>query len=246
MSNRPLLLDLFCGAGGAAMGYYRAGFDVVGVDIKPQPHYPFTFIQGDALDAMRRLLDGERIGKLGMAGHNWFGLKNISAVHASPPCQFGTGVQALGIARNGSYPEHVNLIPQTRELLEEAGLPYVIENVGGARRNLRSPIMLCGKYFGLHVYRHRYFECVPFLLMPAHIAHKDQTPSAGNGISQKGFISICGTGGVKGMKAHEIVEYWQWAIGIDWTDDRHELAEAIPPAYTEFIGRQLMEVIKHG
>lgn len=227
--TKPLLYDLFCKAGGCSKGYMDAGFYVIGVDINPQPRYiGDEFVQMDALEFLQQLLDGL-----------W---PEPTAITASPPCQFGTGVQNLGKARNGNYPIHLNLIPQTRELLIKTGKPYVIENVAGARKHLINPTMICGSQFDLKVYRHRYFESNVFLQSCPHYPHKDSTPSAGNGKSPKGFISVCGTGGVRGMKAQEIVEYWSMAMGIDWMN-RAELAEAIPPAYTRFIGEQLMRVI---
>jgi len=130
--QRPLMLDLFCGAGGAAMGYYRAGFDVVGVDREAQPHYPFRFVQADALT---------------------FPLDGFDAIHASPPCQ------AFTMYRNNAShvrQDHPDLIAPTRERLEAGGVPYVIENVPGAP--LRDPITLCGTALGLPVRRHRLFE----------------------------------------------------------------------------------------
>jgi DNA (cytosine-5)-methyltransferase 1 len=126
---RPRLLDLFCGAGGAAMGYHRAGFDVVGVDILPRPSYPFTFLQGDALEA-------------DFAG--------FDAVHASPPCQRYIRSGNVDRAR------HPDLLGPTRELLEASGLPWAIENVPGAP--MRPDVVLCGSIFGLDVRRHRWFE----------------------------------------------------------------------------------------
>jgi DNA (cytosine-5)-methyltransferase 1 len=218
------LLDLFCKAGGAGMGYYRAGFEVTGVDLEPQPRYPFEFHQADALEFLAE------------HGHEF------DVIHASPPCQAYSAAQHLGRARNGDYPEHPDLIGSTQELIYPTGRPFVIENVSGARSKLGASIMLCGLTFGLKVYRHRYFEVSPYMLAPAHIAHNDQTPSAGNGKSPKGFISVCGSGGVRGMNAGEILEYWSYAMGIDWMT-RDELAEAIPPAYTEWIGRHLIEAL---
>ena len=117
-------LDLFCGAGGASMGLHRAGFDVVGVDIVPQKHYPFTFIQADALT---------------------FPLDGFDFVWASPPCQFASVLTAQ------HRHKHSNLIPAIRERLQAAGVPYLIENVAGARSHLRNPIMLCGSMFGLQI-----------------------------------------------------------------------------------------------
>ena len=128
---RPLLLDLYCGAGGAAEGYHDAGFEVVGVDIRPQPNFPYTFIEGDALEALSVLLAGQ-----GISGYL---LSDFDAVHASPPCQAHSDLQKQ------SKIEYADLIPQTRELLKLTGLPYVIENVEGAP--LVDPIVLCGTMF---------------------------------------------------------------------------------------------------
>lgn len=215
------LLDLFCKAGGCSVGYHRAGFEVTGVDIEPQPNYPFKFIQMDAIEFLKTQ-----------------DLSKYDVITASPPCQKYSGIQGLAQARNGGYKEHVDLVDPTRELLIKSGKPYVIENVVGAP--LINPITLCGSMFpGLKVYRHRLFESNVYLMQPPHVPHRDSTPSAGNGISPKGFISICGTGGVRGMKAQEIIDYWSMAMGIDWMN-RKELAQAIPPAFTEYIGLQLM------
>jgi DNA (cytosine-5)-methyltransferase 1 len=227
--SRPKLLDLFCRAAGAGVGYHRAGFDVTGVDILPQASHPanglfgeegMRFICADALDYLR----------------DYGGC--YDAIHASPPCQAFSRVQSLGKARNGSYSEHPDLVEPTRELLLAAGKPYVMENVPGAP--LRNPSMLCGSMFPpLRVYRHRIFETNWPLMSPPHAPHRDKTPSAGNGISPKGFISVCGAGGVRGMTEPEITRYWQMAMGIDWMG-RNDLAQAIPPAFTRFIGDQML------
>jgi DNA (cytosine-5)-methyltransferase 1 len=137
---KPRILDLFCGAGGASAGYARAGFDVVGVDLNPQPRYPFEFHQADALT---------------------FPLDGFDAIHASPPCQ------AYSTMRRGLWKdrEHPDLIAPIRDRLIGADVPYVIENVEGARRLLVNPVLLCGTMFGLgtkegnQLRRHRYFEC---------------------------------------------------------------------------------------
>jgi len=218
------LLDGYCGAGGAAMGYHWAGFEVVGVDVAPQPHFPFEFHLGDAIEYIHE------------HGHEF------DVIHTSPPCQAYSTVRHLGQARNGEYPSHADLILPTRDALLATRKPYIIENVGGARRELHDPIMLCGKEFGLKVYRHRWFESNIPLTAPEHIKHGDSTPSAGNGVSPKGFISVCGMGGVRGMKADEIVSYWSMAMGIDWMS-RKEMTQAIPPTYTEYIGLQLMRYL---
>lgn len=219
--SRCLLLDLYCKAGGASQGYYDAGFDVVGVDIEPQPNYPFEFIQADAL---------EYLAQYGFI---------YDVIAASPPCQRNSRLKALTTARNGDYPKssEIDLIAPTRELCIKLGKPYVIENVVGAP--LINPVMYCGSMFPeLRVYRHRLFESNVPIVAPIHYPHRDTTPSAGNGVSPKGFISVCGTGGVKGMTSTEIVEYWSMAMGIDWMN-RKELSQAIPPAFTEHIGLQI-------
>jgi DNA (cytosine-5)-methyltransferase 1 len=215
------VLDLFCKGGGCSVGYHRAGFEVEGVDIELQPHYPFKFQQMDALE----FLDTQDLSRFDL-------------IHASPPCQKFSQLQYLGAARNGSYKEHVDLVQPIRERLKRIGKPYVIENVVGAP--LLNSVVLCGSMFGLKVYRHRCFETSMFLWAPEHVPHDDKTPSAGQGISPKGFISVCGTGGVRGFnKDRPVLDYWKMAMGIDWMD-RAELAQAIPPAYTEWIGQQIL------
>lgn len=197
------------------MGYHRAGFDVVGVDVKPQPSYPFTFHQADALDfcrAQAHLFD---------------------AIHASPPCQrYSIGRH---IHHNGH--DHPDLVDPTRQELERARLPWVIENVMGAP--LHRPIMLCGLMFGLKVLRHRVFESSEMLLGPAHPRHrKGNLTNSHKGYStgSHGFVTVAGNNFVREAGAK--------AMGIDWMRRREELAQAIPPAYTEFIGRQLLSRIQ--
>ena len=220
------LLDLFCGAGGAGMGYHRAGFEVVGVDIAPQPRYPFEFHQSDALEYLAGLI---------MSGDIYY----YDAVHLSPPCQANTQLASIWRAVEGyDYDvRHIDLIAQSRELVQAADRPYVLENVVGAA--LVNPIMLCGTFFGLRVYRHRLFETSWFMLAPSHVPHRDKTPHVGRGKSPKGFVSVTGTGGF-GFKNG--FQYAQKAMGIDWMT-RTELSQAIPPAYTEYIGRQLMAIM---
>lgn len=201
---------MYCCGGGAGVGYSRAGFEVVGIDKDPQPHYPFDFIRSDIAD-----LDPD-----------W--IESFDAIHASPPCQIHS---VTAVLHNNT--EHVDLIPQTRAMLVASGKPYVIENVVGAP--LIFPIMLCGTMFGLRVFRHRLFESNVFMMTPPHEIHRGTTNSRrsysthANGAD---IISIAGNNfnRLEGMKA----------MGIDWDMPRHKVAQAIPPAYTEFLGRQLM------
>lgn len=223
---KPRLLDLFCCAGGAAMGYHRAGFEVVGVDIKPQPRYPFVAFEGDALDVLSGLLAGACV----------FGyyLHEFDAIHASPPCQ---GYSDLAYRTKGSYPM---LVEAVRERLRATGKPYVIENVEGAP--LIDPIVLCGTMFpGLRVKRHRLFESNVPLIAPPHIAEKDhplvfthdkRKAHYGKLDQDTAFVQV--TGGGNATVANKLD-----AMGIDWMTGA-EVNEAIPPAYTEHIGRQLI------
>jgi DNA (cytosine-5)-methyltransferase 1 len=217
---RPRLLDLFCGAGGAAMGYYRAGFEVVGVDIKPQPHYPFEFHQADALT---------------------FPLDGFDAIHASPPCQAMTTMSNRHRGSGGLADERVNLIPETRAAIAWVGVPYVLENVPGARRWLHDPILLHGGYFGLNVYRPRLFESGLFLY-PHPPALPPENPVGVYGARADGRRLFDRADGSQQRAAVSVKEARD-AMGIDWMDWR-ELAEAIPPAYTEWIGRQLLAAIE--
>lgn len=220
-SERPLLLDLFAGAGGAAAGYHLAGFDVIGIDKDPQPNYPFSFWQRDALEVLHELLrEGQYAGC------------HPKAFHASPPCQWAT---AYG-RRPGHVGEYRNLIAPIRELLVDSGKPYVIENVEGARDHLRDPITLCGSSFGLDVRRHRLFES-NVRIEALNCAHRWQTPrfaQATNRANKRSTVEV----GVWRIP----LEVQQEAMGIDWMT-LEELSEAIPPAYTEWIGRYLMAAL---
>jgi DNA (cytosine-5)-methyltransferase 1 len=214
--SKPRLLDLFSGAGGAARGYQEAGFYVVGVDIEPQPNYcGDEFWQDDALDILER----------------WRG---FDAVHASPPCQGYTQLASVN-AKLGREQRHAKLIEPTRELLEQTGLPYVIENVVGAP--LIDPVRICGTSFGLPLRRHRLFESnFPLEGRPCE-HHRFTEPRYWTSWRPNGEHRLSTVVQVYGNAAdkHE----WPAAMGIDWmTND--ELAEAIPPAYTRFIGEQLM------
>ena len=203
------LLDLFCGAGGAGMGYHLAGFEVTGVDISPQPHYPFEFVQADALEYLET------------HGHAF------DVIHASPPCQAYSQMRHLPWLKGRSWPK---LIGPVRELLQHLGRPYVIENVKGA------PLAggeLCGVSVGLELVRHRVFECEPLMLFPG---------CAGHGIlySGRATMGVRGKGvGVMGVPGHMTAKD---ALGIDWMTGR-EMRQAIPPAYTRWIGERLLEMI---
>lgn len=200
------------------MGYHRAGFDVVGVDHMPQPRYPFTFVQADALDYCRE------------HGHEF------DVIHASPPCQAYSALAAIN-RRNGH--KHPELVDPTRDALIATGLPFVIENVVGAP--LRKPILLCGSAFGLRVRRHRLFESNTFLLTPG-CNHAGQGPTIGvYGNRGSGSLKPRAKGG-RFIRAKSLAE-GQEAMGIDWMTWK-ELTQAIPPAYTELIGRQLIAAVQ--
>jgi len=205
------LLDLFCGAGGCSVGYHRAGFtEIVGVDIHPQPRYPFEFVQADALEY------------LAAHGHEF------DAIHASPPCQrYSVVTRATGNAN-----AHPDLVDPCRSLLMKIGKPWVIENVPGAP--LLNPITLCGVMFpGLRVYRHRLFESSVPLVAPPHGKHEVRSTGTQRGRKAHweagGFITITG----------DVGTYCGGAMEIDWMNG-NELSQAIPPAYTECVGRQLI------
>ena len=208
-------LDLFSCAGGISVGYHRAGFEMVGVDLEPHA-YPFEHhVMGweDALDT--------------------FDLTAFDFIHASPPCQ---GYTALAAVHGNEWPL---LIEPVRKRLDAIGLPYVIENVQGSP--VRRDLTLCGEMFGLGVIRHRYFELGGWSMpAPAHKPHRGRVAGWRHGEYFDGpYFAVYGEGGGKGTVAQ-----WQEAMGINWTADRRELAEAIPPAYGEYIGRGLLEHLR--
>ena len=232
MTPRPLLLDLFCGAGGAAMGYSRAGFDVVGVDLSPQPRYPFRFIQGDALRALEHLRN-RGVLEVRQADGTLVDVGPFAAIHASPPCHaYSTGTQH----RKNQGIVYPDLLPPTQALLPLLALPYVIENVPGARKILHDPILLCGGMFDLGVTRHRYFEVNFLVEPPAHTCNGDQVDRDAVSITRHGPPARWYR---KNPGAVFNIRQWHDAMGIDWMN-RRPLTQAIPPAYTEFLGRQLL------
>jgi DNA (cytosine-5)-methyltransferase 1 len=226
--TRPRLLDLFCGAGGAAMGYHRAGFDVTGVDIRSQPSYPFEFVQGDALEALRLLADG-----------TW----QFDAIHASPPCQFATQMNASWRSR-GLTTDRIDMLTPTRVALLPLGVPYVIENVVGAKRYFRPNLMLHGGMFGLEVHRPRLFECSELILAPKTPINHKPVGVYGDHPEPNGRTRLNGgrAGTRSVMRVARDLEEAQRAMGMPWAD-WHGCKEAIPPAYTAFIGAQLLAAL---
>lgn len=262
---KPRLLDLFCCEGGASEGYRRAGFDVYGIDLFKhtnskgkrvgfsQSRYPFPSFQVDAISALEVALEHERPL---LFGREWLGLSDFAAIHASPPCQHASaGTRAM---RSRGESDHPALIEPTRELLEQTGLPWVIENVSGAA--LRDPIMLCGSQFGLtakdedgfplRLERHRLFESNVDLAAPGPCAHDESVWAGGV------------YGGARGRKPEwtaaehrhsarydrhggyvpSSLKVQQELLGIDWMT-KGGMAQSLPPIYCQFVGMQLMTQI---
>ncbi len=220
------LLDLYSGAGGCSVGYYRAGFtDIVGVDFRHQPRYPFKFVCADALEYVAE------------HGHKF------DLIHASPPCQVHSVTASLS---NG---KHLDLVPQTRAALIATGKPYIIENVPGAP--LINPLMLCGTMFGLNVIRHRLFECNPVVWFPpTNCKHDGRATGNGGGSTssptRRGRVrSWSHAGGAKFITItgnDYLADEGRAAMAIDWMVKK-ELSQAIPPAFTEWLGRAMMELL---
>lgn len=209
---KPLAIDLFCGAGGAAMGLHRAGFDVVGVDKKPQPRYPFRFIQGDATNPP-------------------VDLRCADYIWASPPCQ-KYSIAAHNNRRDGT--EYPDLVAPVRDMLKASGKPWTIENVMGAP--VRPDLILCGSHFDLPIARHRLFELSWFMLHAPVCSHAaDLITVVGHGTpswARKARIA-------KGLHPNFSAAVKRKAMGIEWMN-REELSQAIPPAYSEFIARAFL------
>lgn len=211
--NGLTVLDLCCCAGGASMGYWLAGFDVVGVDIAPRPNYPFPFVQADAVTYAAE------------QGHRF------DLLHASWPCQYGAAI-SKGTNAHLRH-RYADLLPAGREAMLAAGRPYVIENP-----EARPDVVLCGTQFGLPILRHRRFEVHGWtpLAIP-HTPHRGRVRGWRHGQYHEGpYVAVYGRGGGKAT-----VPEMRAALGIDWTDIHEELTEAIPPAYTRFLGEQAAE-----
>ena len=213
MVRKLKLLDLCCCAGGASYGYALAGFEVIGVDLEAQPDYPFEFHQADALT---------------------FPLDGFDAIHVSPHCQHFSLASTFHPGTREKYPDQ---ILSFRERLEAASKPYIMENVAGS--SVRKDVMLCGTMFNLQVIRHRYFESNVHLFSPHHpdICRKHLVKVAKPGAIAHGdeYWSVGGHFGKKDRA--------QRAMGIDWMKTQYEIAQAIPPAYTKFLGDQLMAIL---
>jgi DNA (cytosine-5)-methyltransferase 1 len=229
--TRPKLLDLYCGAGGCSVGYHRAGFDVVGVDIKDQPNYPFEFHRADALEYL---------------AEHW---REFDAVHASPPCQAYSVMKTMPNLRSG----HPELIVPTRMALRKTGKPYVIENVPGAP--LQDPILLCGTMFGLctadgsTLKRHRYFECSFHIGMVPCCEHSGKRVIGLYGAKARDsarerahYRQDASTRGAPVGIQYSLADA-RAASGLDWMT-MTEISLAIPPAYTEWIGKRLIEYME--
>jgi DNA (cytosine-5)-methyltransferase 1 len=220
--THPILLDLFCCAGGCSVGYHRAGFDVVGVDIEPQKNYPFEFIQADVMEWLPEALESGYV-------------ERFSCIHASPPCQAYSRTKSI----HGNKYDYPDLVKPTRELLIKTGKPYVIENVPDAP--LDATLYLCGSMFDLPLIRHRVFETNPTLWMPpgpCRCSNLYTNSSADYSSFANGATAITVGGHNYPLRDGAI------AMGIDWMSSRSELSQAIPPAYSEFIGRQMRSILK--
>ena len=209
------VLDLFCGVGGASRGYAEAGFEVIGVDINPQPDYPYEFVQADVLKA-NPLMFGR-----------------VALIHASSPCQFDAAI-SKGTNKHLRH-RYADLYEPTRALLESLGVPYVIETP-----RARKDLVLCGEMFGLRVIRHRSFELGGWSAKaPEHVKHRGRVAGMRHGEWFEGpYFAVYGNGGGKGT-----VVQWQDAMGIHWTDVRKSIAEAIPPAYTRYVGTEFRKLM---
>lgn len=226
MERKYKLLDLFAGGGGAAKGYHDAGFEVTGVDIVDRPNYPYEFIKADAMEIMK----------------NVDFLRQYDIVHASCPCQAYSRLKYLSGNVEKWESEHVDLIGATRDLLNKAGVLFVLENVQGAP--LINPITLYGSQFpNMYTQRPRLFESNIPLREPDAPVVRHKTLKLGEGPAEDGYITVAGKRPPKGMNEIQAKLYYGFALGgIDWMT-LEELTQAIPPSYTFFIGKQLIDYL---
>ncbi len=230
----PVLIDFFCCGGGASKGYADAGFSVYGVDNAPQPHYPYPFRRESALDVLDDLLAGRAVYFVGREDSRWITLDDVAAFVGSPPCQGHTSL------RHRTGKTYLDLIPDTRERFQASGKPWIIENVVGAP--LVDPVRLCGTMFDLgatcldgvyrQLRRHRLFESNAPISAPRPCAHEGQPVGVyghgGNSANQRGYSGV--------------FSERKEALGIDWLPSK-ALSQALPPAYTEHLGRQLLAAL---
>lgn len=219
---KPRGLDLFCGAGGCSRGYADVGFEMTGVDLYPQPHYPYRFVQADWAEYLAK---------------HW---QEYDFIHASPPCQAYSGMRRITLSRFGKAPEHPDLIAPVREALQETGKPFVIENVQNAPLNTQ--LVICGSAMGLpHLARHRHFESNLLLMSGPRCQHRRNEYTIG-------IYGAKPDGRRVSYRQHRLVrvarslDEARAEMGIDWMDWA-EITQAIPPAYTRFIGAQVMQAL---
>ncbi len=213
--KRPVCLDLFCGAGGAAWGYALAGFEVIGVDCRPQPRYPFRFLLGDALTWLEQVQD------------------QVDLIHASPPCQRWS-------PRTPDRTRHPDWVHPTLARLQALDKPFVLENVPGAHPVLRSALLLCGSMFGLPLRRHRLFQSNLLLFAPGPCHHE---------VCRYGVyghsVWVLQRQRQREERATTSVAQGRRAMGLPWMSQA-ELAQAIPPHYTWWLGWQVRAVLEGG
>lgn len=213
--------DFFCGVGAQSVGWARAGFQVVGIDHEPQPDYPYAFIQADAFE------------------FGYAHVKEDAIFIGAPPCQNYIAITHGNRAR-GIRDEHPDLIGPTRTMFAAhrryRDYPTVIEC--GTGPHIRSDVRLCGEMFGLEVIRHRDFEIAGASIhQPPHVRHRGRVRGWRHGECFEGYYyAVYGEGGGKGSIAE-----WQRAMGIDWTENRKSIAEAIPPAYAQYVAERILE-----
>lgn len=238
MSAQPVLIDFYCCEGGASTGYSRAGFSVVGIDKEDQPNYPYPFHRGDALDVMRRLIDGESVDFHTRDGLViWLTRDQIAAAASSPPCQAHSTITP-------DKSKHVDLIPPTRELHHEWGIPFVMENVEGARRKMDHAVRLCGSSFGLRVRRHRYFENNLEHVWSLPCRHAEQgRPIGVYGDHPQDDTEYRRPDGTRRGDKAKTIEQAREVMGMPWAS-WHGTTQAVPPVYTEFLGQQLLAHIR--